>query len=81
VHDTVALQPDVQYIAHPSEEAHIRNALVMGLRLVLTAGYPKKATCNRSDGPDGAPEGSQPADDGKSGKKSSAGKPATGSAR
>lgn len=40
--DRFAIQPDVQYIIHPAGIAHAPNSLGVGLRLVLTAGFPKK---------------------------------------
>ena len=63
LHDTVALQPDLQYVVHPSSGANAPNALVVGLRLVLTAGYPKKAPANEAADPTVPPESSQPTDD------------------
>jgi porin len=66
VHDMLALQPDLQYIVHPSNAAHVPDAFVVGLRVVLTAGYPKKAPANEATDPTVPPEGSQPSDDGSS---------------
>lgn len=63
VHDTLALQPDLQYVVHPSADAHVSNALVLGLRVVLTAGYPKKAPANEATDPTVPPDGPQPTDD------------------
>ena len=79
VHDTVALQPDLQYVVHPSAEAHVRSALVIGLRVVLTAGYPKKAPANEATDPTVPPEGAQPTDDKGPDSGGSSGKPKTGS--
>lgn len=68
VHDTFALQPDVQYVVHPSALAALHNALVVGLRVVVTAGYPKKAPATEATDPTVPPDGPQPGDetDGKS---------------
>jgi porin len=63
VRDTLALQPDLQYVVHPSAEAHLPNALILGLRVVLTAGYPKKAPANEATDPTVPPEGAQSTDD------------------
>jgi porin len=63
IHDTFALQPDLQYIVHPAAAANIPNALVLGLRLVVTAGYPKKAPANEATDPTVPPDGPQPTDD------------------
>lgn len=63
VQDTLAVQPDLQYVSHPSAEAHLRNAVVLELRVVLTAGYPKKAPANESTDPTVPPDGPQPSDD------------------
>jgi porin len=40
---TFAVQPDVQYVIDPSGRAGRRSALVLGLRLIFTGGYPAKA--------------------------------------
>lgn len=57
--DRFAIQPDVQYIIHPAGIAHAPNSLGAGLRLVLTAGFPKKPVATDSSDPtvpsDGAP--------------------------
>ncbi len=57
--DRFALQPDVQYIIHPAGVAHAPNSLGVGLRLVLTAGFPKKPVAtdpaDPTIPPDGAP--------------------------
>jgi porin len=60
--DWLAVQPDVQYVVHPSSQAGLPNALVVGLRIVVTAGYPKKTPATEQadptvppDNPDAAP--------------------------
>jgi porin len=63
IHETFALQPDMQYIVHPASVASVHNALVMGLRIVVTAGYPKKAPANEATDPTVPPDGPQPPDD------------------
>ncbi len=42
--DQLSLQPDLQYIVHPASAPHLRNALVIGLRLTLTGQYPAGST-------------------------------------
>lgn len=56
VRDWFAVQPDVQYIVHPSGQAHLDNALVVGLRLVFTAGYPRRAPATEQTDPTVAPD-------------------------
>lgn len=41
--DTFAVQPDVQYVVDPAGRSRRPNALVVGLRFVITGGYPTKA--------------------------------------
>jgi porin len=60
----IALQPDVQYIVHPSSRAGLPNALVVGLRIVMTAGYPRRGAADEQadptlppDAPSDAPPG------------------------
>jgi porin len=67
VNQTFALQPDLQYIDHPAGRAGAHSALVFGLRVVLTGGYPNKAppAAEQADptvAPDGppAPASNQP---------------------
>lgn len=61
---TVAVQPDVQYVVHPSTMAGIPNALVVGMRLVLTGGFPRKAPAAEATDPTVPPEGAATTDDG-----------------
>jgi porin len=61
---TVAVQPDVQYVVHPSSAAAIPNALVVGMRLVLTAGFPRKTPAADATDPTVPPESPAPTDDG-----------------
>ena len=42
--DQVALQPDLQYIVHPASAPHLRNALVIGLRISFSGQYPSGST-------------------------------------
>src|SRR6185369_1421708 len=63
IQDTFAVQPDLQYVVHPASEPHIGNALVFGIRFVLTAGYPKKAPATEATDPTVPPDGPQPTDD------------------
>lgn len=57
-----AAQPDVQYVIHPASGPHIKNALIMGVRLVFTAGYPKPAPPTEASDPTVPPDGPQPDD-------------------
>lgn len=59
VHDTFALQPDLQYVHHPAGVAHGRGALVLGLRIVVTAGYPRQAPAADATDPTVPPDGPQ----------------------
>ena len=60
--DSVAIQPDLQYVLHPSGQAGARNALVIGLRLVLTAGFPKGGKATDSADPTVPPDAPAPAE-------------------
>ena len=55
--DRFAIQPDVQYIIHPAGMAHAPNSLGVGLRLVLTAGFPKKPVATDPSDPTVPPDG------------------------
>jgi porin len=63
VRNNFAIQPDAQYIIHPAAVAGARNAMIFGVRLVFTAGYPKKAPAAEATDPTVPPEGPQPTDD------------------
>jgi porin len=54
--DWIAAQPDIQYVVHPSSRAGLSDALVMGVRLVVTAGYPKKAPATEQADPTVPPD-------------------------
>ncbi len=62
ISDTFAVQPDVQYIFNPSGQTRARDALAVGLRVVLTAGYPRKAKAVEASDPTVPPDGPQPPD-------------------
>jgi porin len=62
VGNSFAAQPDVQYVIHPAGEHGVRNALVFGLRLVVTAGFPKQAPATEAADPTVPPDGPQPSD-------------------
>ena len=62
VSDTIAVQPDVQYIISPSARADAPDAVAIGVRLVLTAGYPRKAPATEATDPTVPPDGPQPPD-------------------
>jgi porin len=61
--NSFAAQPDVQYVIHPAGHIGAQNALVFGLRLVVTAGFPKKAPATEAADPTVPPDGPQPPDD------------------
>lgn len=63
LHNTFAVQPDVQYIVHPAGVAGARDALVLGLRFVVTAGYPRQAPAAEAADPTVPPDGPQPPPD------------------
>ncbi|WP_066825340.1 carbohydrate porin [Sphingomonas mali] len=46
-----AVQPDVQYVRHPADLARAPSALVFGLRIVATAGFPKQAPADAASDP------------------------------
>ena len=55
--DRVAVQPDIQYIIHPAGVADAPNSLGLGLRLVFTTGFPKKAKAVDATDPTVPPDG------------------------
>lgn len=59
-----AAQPDLQYVMHPASQSGARSALVIGLRLVFTAGFPKQAPATEAADPTVPPDGPQPPDPG-----------------
>lgn len=62
VGNSFAAQPDLQYVIHPAAESGVRSALVFGLRLVFTAGFPKQARATEAADPTVPPDGPQPPD-------------------
>jgi porin len=70
---TFALQPDVQYVIHPAGGPGKSDALVFGLRLIFTGGYPTKAKPEDAADPTVPPDTPTPPDAPKSDDK-----PATG---
>jgi porin len=54
----IAVQPDLQYVVRPSSQAGLRNAFVIGVRFVVTAGYPKKAPATDQADPTVPPDNS-----------------------
>jgi porin len=64
VGNSFAAQPDLQYVIHPAGESGVRSALVFGLRLVFTAGFPKQAPATEAADPTVPPDGPQPPDSG-----------------
>jgi porin len=57
ISERVAVQPDVQYIHHPAGIANAPDALGIGLRLVLSTGFPKKPQANDPADPTVPPDG------------------------
>lgn len=58
-----AIQPDIQYLRHPAAVAHAPDALVMGMRLILSLGGPKPAPATDASDttvPSDAPEPKAP---------------------
>ena len=61
--EQLAVQPDAQYLRHPAAVAHAPDALVMGLRLILSVGGPKPAPATDASDttvPSDAPEPKAP---------------------
>ena len=55
--ERVAVQPDLQYIHHPAGLAKAADALGVGLRIVLSTGFPKKPQANDPADPTVPPDG------------------------
>jgi porin len=62
ISESVVLQPDLQYIVHPSSQAGLPNALAIGFRVVLTGGFPQKAKATEASDPTVPPNTPQPAE-------------------
>jgi porin len=60
--NTFAVQPDIQYVVDPAGRAGRPNALVVGLRLILTGGYPTKAKPEDATDPTVPPDTPPPPD-------------------
>ncbi len=61
--ELLALQPDLQYLRHPAAAAHAPDAVVVGLRLILSLGGPKPAPATDASDttvPSDAPEPKAP---------------------
>jgi porin len=56
VHDRLALQPDAQFVRHPAGRAGATNAVVLGLRAVVTFGYPVQPSAIDAADPTVPPE-------------------------
>lgn len=52
-----AAQPDVQYIIHPAGAVHARSALSLGLRFIVTTGWPAKPQATQDSDPTLPPDG------------------------
>lgn len=55
--ERVALQPDIQYIHHPAGVARAPDSIGLGLRIVLSTGFPKKAAATDPTDPTVPPDG------------------------
>ena len=62
VSERLALQPDLQYVHWPSGNPSALDALAIGLRVVLTAGFPRPAPATQASDPTVPPEGPKPPD-------------------
>ena len=65
VSERVAVQPDLQYIRHPAGVADAPDTLGVGLRIVLSTGFPKKPQATEAADPTVPPDGApttEPAD-------------------
>lgn len=60
--DTFAVQPDVQYVVNPAGHSGRPNAIVVGLRLIFTGGYPTKAKPEDATDPTVPPDTPAPPD-------------------
>ena len=56
VHNRLALQPDAQFVRHPAGRAGATNAVVLGLRAVVTFGYPVQPSAIDAADPTVPPE-------------------------
>ena len=59
---TFALQPDIQYVVSPAGQPRRPDAVVVGLRLIFTSGYPTKAKPEEATDPTVPPDTPQPPD-------------------
>ena len=57
ISERIAVQPDVQYIRHPAAIANAPDALGLGLRIVLSTGFPKKPQATDPTDPTVPPDG------------------------
>lgn len=55
--DRIAVQPDLQYVHHPASFANAPDALGVGLRIVLSTGFPTKPQANDPTDPTVPPDG------------------------
>jgi porin len=62
ISESLALQPEAQYILNPSGRRTTRDGLALGVRIILTAGYPRKAPATDASDPTVPPDGPQPPD-------------------
>ena len=60
--ESFAVQPDVQYVVDPAGRAGRSNALVVGLRFIVTGGYPTKAKPEDATDPTVPPDTPTPPD-------------------
>ena len=62
ISEALVVQPDLQWVHHPSGVAGARDALIFGLRIVLTAAYPRQASPSDAANPNLPAGGPQPPD-------------------
>jgi porin len=56
MHNRLALQPDAQFVRHPAGRAGATDAVVLGLRAVVTFGYPVQPSAIDAADPTVPPE-------------------------
>lgn len=62
VTDSMAIQPDSQYIVDPSGRSGSRDGFAFGIRIIWTAGYPRETPATQASDPTVPPDGPQPPD-------------------
>ena len=62
ISESLAVQPESQYILKPSGRQDARDGFALGLRIIFTAGFPRKAPATEASDPTVPPDGPQPPD-------------------